>query len=81
MNIPLKVRRSWKLLYSHGDFQKIHKLSKEDGNKKVSIITIANAFKTGSCIESTFEVMNKFFIEKKKMIDKQEKKLLEDDGN
>lgn len=80
MIIPARIHKTWKLLYDHGDFERIHQMSKKK-ESKVSIITIGKAFRTKKCSEQTFDLMNGFYIEKSKKIKKQSKQLIEDDGN
>lgn len=89
MLVNKKVSNTWKILKEHGDVAEIAKLSEElsenkDSNiKKVSRITISAALRTNRMNENTFEVIRKFYEEKKKRQDLAQKKTLEviEDGN
>lgn len=87
MIINNKVQNGWKILKEHGDVEKIFQFSKDSKNKlkTVSRITIGAALRSGRMNENTFEVISRFYNEKKKkqelLVSKSKTSLAEDDGN
>lgn len=79
----------WKVLKEHGDIELIVELSKvlererrdkhgppvtdKDPVKGISRVTIGHAMRTGQMHEKTFEVINRFYKERKARQDKDQK--------
>lgn len=75
MVIGGKIRQSWKLLYEHGDIERIHQVTKSETKPQgISRVTISNAIKTGRCSEQTFESIQNFYKKKVKDLERFEKR-------
>lgn len=87
MIISKKVQNGWKILKEYGDVEKIVQFSKDSNNnvRPVSRVTAGAALRTGRMNENTFEVISKFYNDKKKkqdaLVASSKTALIEDDGN
>ena len=81
MIIPIKTVNSWKVLYEHGDIEKIHEKSIE-WKTPVSAKTIGDVIRKKKGNETSIEVIGRFYKEKKAaQVLVMEKVTVEDDGN
>lgn len=60
MIVNNEILTNWKLLREHGDVERMHEES------KLNRITIATALRTGNMSDKTFQVIKKFYSDKRK---------------
>lgn len=60
MTINKKIRKIWKKEYEHGDIQKASDVT------GLCELTVSRAMK-GKCSKTTFDLLNEFFLEKKRL--------------